>query len=315
MFFRFMLLSSSIVYLAGFVIIFFISRNLSRPVIEMKRITHKMANLEFDEKLIVKGSDEIGELITSVNQMAVNLSEAIDALHASNEKLELELSKERSLEKMRRRFVSDVSHELKNPISVILGYADGLIQNIPKTEEARQEYFKIIADEANGMNALVKNLLDLSSYEAGTFTLNKETFDLSELIESTVKRLRYLADDKEVHLEFQSNNRHELTADKLRIGQVINNLLGNAFQYVNDDGTIRIAMEQSDGRTKLTVGNTGPVIPAKDLELIWNSFYQVKTGHGGSGLGLAIVKSIVELHCGSCRAYVQDGFNCFEVVL
>ncbi len=315
LFYRFMLLTSGIVYLVGFVMIYFISGSLSRPIKDMKRITRKMANLEFDEKLTVKGSDEISELTSSVNQMADSLSGTIKDLHQSNERLEKELSKERSLEKMRRRFVSDVSHELKNPISVILGYADGLLQNVPKTAASKKEYYTIIADEAGSMNELVKNLLDLSSYESGAITLDKETFDLNDLYLSAVERFSYITNEKNIQVEYQPHGPCELTADRLRINQVIVNLLGNAFKYVNDGGTIRIDLEQPHGRTRMTISNTGPLIPKKDLRMIFNSFYQTDTQHSGHGLGLAIVKSIVRLHRGSCRAYIQEPFNCFEVIL
>ena len=315
LFYQFMLMTSGIIYIVGLVLIFFISGSLSRPITEMKRITRKMANLEFDEKLPVKGSDEIGELTASVNQMADSLSGTIQALHSSNEKLEKELSKERSLEKMRRRFVSDASHELKNPISVILGYADGLLQNIPKTAAAKTEYYHIIADEANAMSTLVKNLLDLSSYEAGTFTLERETFDLHELISSAIERFGYITGEKNIRIDYQPQGRWEMTADRMRINQVVVNLLGNAFMYADDGGTIQIHLEKMDGRTKLTIANTGPLIPNKDLALIFNSFYRADTQTSGSGLGLAIVKSIVDLHDGSCRAYVRDTFNCFEIVV
>ena len=315
MFFSFMLISSAIVYSVGMLIIFLISGNLSRPVVEINRVTRKMANLEFDERLVVKGSDELAELTQSVNRMADALSRSILDLHQSNEKLAQELSKERSLEKMRRRFVSDVSHELKNPISVILGYADGLVQNVPKTDEAKREYYGIIADEANGMNELVKNLLSLSSYESGSFTLDKETFSLYELIQNAMERFRYISKEKNVHITLAVAPACELYADRLRINQIIGNLLGNAFKYVNAGGNISIAAEQADGKTRLTVRNTGPLIPQQALDLIWNSFYQVHTDTRGSGLGLAIVKSIAEMHGGSCRAYTEGAFNCFEVIL
>ena len=315
MFFSFMMLSSVVVYLIGLGIIFLIARNLSRPVAELNRVTRKMANLEFDETLAVKGGDELAELTHSVNQMAGKLSGTIGALHQSNERLEKELSKERSLEKMRRRFVADVSHELKNPISVILGYADGLRQNVPKTKKDQQEYYEIIADEASGMNDLVKNLLDLSSYESGSFTLKKENFSLRELAGQTMERFNYIQNEKDVRIDLIADGPCELTADRLRMGQVLGNLLGNAFKYVDDHGSIRIAIQQSDEEMKLTVANSGPLIPAKELELIWSSFYQVNTQRSGKGLGLAIVKSIVELHGGTTRAYTEDGFNCFEVVV
>ena len=315
MFFNFMMGTSVVIYLVGFMIIFFISGSLTRPISEMKRITRKMAKLEFDEKLEVNNSDEIGELMTSVNQMADELAGTIEALHSSNNQLERELSKERSLEKMRRRFVSDVSHELKNPISMILGYADGLVQNVPKTDADKREYYEIIVDEASRMNELVKNLLDLSSYESGTFTIEKEIFDLNELIGNAIERFGYIMDKKNVHIDYDAAAQFELMADRLRINQVIINLLGNAFKYVDDNGSIKIELEKTEERTKMTIANTGPLIPDKDLELIWNSFYQVDTDRNGNGLGLAIVKSIIDLHQGSCRAYTTDQYNCFEIIL
>ena len=315
MFFNFMLATSGVIYFVGFMIIYLISGGLSRPIIEMKRVTRKMANLDFDEKLEVKGRDEIGSLMASVNQMADELSGSIQALSASNKKLERELSKEKSLEKMRRRFVSDVSHELKNPISMILAYADGLMQNVPKTEADKREYYGIISDEAGRMNELVKNLLDLSSYESGTFTLEKETFDLSDLIDNAIERFSFITEKKNVFIDYNPGDRFELNADRLRINQVIINLLGNAFKYVDDNGSIKIVLEKMDGRTKILIANTGPLIPDNELELIWNSFYQANTDSSGNGLGLAIVRSIVQLHQGTWRAYTTAQYDCFEVIL
>ena len=168
---------------------------------------------------------------------------------------------------MRRRFVSDVSHELKNPISMILGYADGLVQNVPKTDADKREYYEIIVDEANRMNELVKNLLDLSSYESGTFTIEKEIFDLNELIGNAIERFGYIMDKKNVHIDYDADAQFELMADRLRINQVIINLLGNAFKYVDDNGSIKIELEKTEERTKMTIANTGPLIPIR----IWNS--------------------------------------------
>lgn len=246
MFSAFMLRASAAVYVIGCVLIFIVSGFFSRPVVRMGNITRKMANLDFDEKLKVKSNDEVGELMTSINLMADELSGTIGHLNDVNRKLERELSKEKSLEKMRRRFVSDVSHELKNPISVILGYADGLVRHMPKTEKEREEYCGIIADEAKRMNQLVKDLLDLSAYESGTFTIEKTQFDVNTLIEDALERLEHLYENKKLHIEYDEETRHEIYADRLRSGQVIINLLGNAFKYVNENGIIRICMEQQD---------------------------------------------------------------------
>ncbi len=315
MFFSFMMLSSIVVYLVGLVIIFLISQSLSKPLTELNRVTRKMASLNFDETLAVKGNDELAELTGSVNQMADALSGTIGKLHQSNEQLEQELRKERSLESMRRRFVADVSHELKNPISVILGYADGLRMGLPKTQKETQEYYEVIVDEASGMSDLVKNLLDLSSYESGSFTLHKEPFSLRELANQVIERFSNIQDEKDVRIELMADGPCELTADRLRINQVLSNLLGNAIKYVDDRGSIRLELHQEGGNIRLIVANSGPPIPTQELKLIWNSFYRVNTQRSGNGLGLAIVKSIAEMHGGSVHAYTEDGFNCFAVTL
>ncbi|QUI24326.1 GHKL domain-containing protein [Vallitalea pronyensis] len=315
MFYSFMLLTSIAVYLVGIIISFIIAKGVSKPIIKMKETTYKMADLQFDEKLIVRSYDEVGELMNSVNQMADALSEAIHALKVSNHQLTRELSKEKSLEKMRRRFVSDVSHELKNPISLILGYADGLVQKIPKSEEAKEEYYSIIVDEASRMHTLVKDLLDLSGYESGTFTIDMEPFIVNELIDNALERLHFMTDNKTVRIDYDTHRQYVLTADRLRTSQIIINLLSNAFKHVNDNGTIKIELSKQTQGLKILIANTGVLIPDKELDQIWNSFYQIDTENRGNGLGLAIVKSIVKLHEGSYRAYTQNGYNCFEIIL
>lgn len=315
MFFYFMFRTSILVYVIGVFVIYLIAGSISSPIVKMKRITKRMANLHFDEKLEVESKDEVGDLMNSINLMADELSGAINALSDSNHKLSKELSKEKSLEKMRRRFVSDVSHELKNPISMILAYADGLVQKIPRTEADKEEYYKIIMDEASRMNKLVKDLLDLSGYESGSFTIVKEPFIINELIDNAIERFSYIMDEKTIEIQYDACQRYELTADRLRISQVIINLLSNAFKHVNDHGIIKIELSNELGKLKLLIANTGELIPPNELNEIWNSFYQVNTGHKGNGLGLAIVKGIVELHNGSCRAYTIDGYNCFEIIL
>ncbi len=217
---------------------------------------------------------------------------------------------------MRRRFVSDVSHELKkNPISMILGYADGLVQKIPKTEATKEEYYGIIVDEASRMHKLVKDLLDLSGYESGTFTIDVEPFIVNELIDNALERLGFMTDEKTVHIDYDIDKQYTLTADRLRTSQIIINLLSNAFKHVNDNGIIKIELSRQKEGLKILIANTGELIPDKELDQIWNSFYQVDTESKGNGLGLAIVKSIVKLHEGSCRAYTQDVYNCFEIIL
>lgn len=121
--------------------------------------------------------------------------------------------------------------------------------------------------------------------------------------------------EKTVNVEYNPAKRYEIYADRLRIGQVIMNILSNAFKYVNDGGKVKIDLSEQGNQFKILVANTGKLIEEKDLDQIWNSFYRISTDVKGNGLGLTIVKSIVELHKGRCRAYTQDGYNCFEIIL
>lgn len=315
MFDAFILRVAAVIYLIGIVVIYFITKHLTKPILDMAQMTAKVATLEFGEALEPKGADETRQLMASINTMSDNLKGTIEALNQANEQLAQELSKERSLEKMRRQFVSDVSHELKNPLAMVIGYADGLKQGIVKTETGRQDYYDIILDESQRMNRLVKDLLELSGYESGTFTIERETFILENLVGEVIERFDHVMNDRSIQVMYDDTIGHELYADRLRIHQVLVNLLDNAYKHVNESGTIRIDRQKTEEGLKLTISNTGVLMPEDALEDIWNSFYQVNTQSKGNGLGLAIVKSIVKLHGGRCVAYVKDGFNCFEVVI
>ena len=319
MYFAFMQRASVVVFIIGIIILFFITRWLTKPIIEMNKVTLKMANLDFDHQLLVQSEDEIGQLKNSINSMAHSLSTSIDALTDVNAQLEIELSKERSLEKMSRRFVSDVSHELKNPLASMMSYTDGLIHGIPKTEETKQEYYQILLDETNRMNRLVKDLLDLSAYESGSYTLNREAFALGELVFSAKERFDHLYNRSDVSFKYEAIPDDRLYADRSRINQVIVNLLSNAYKHVDHEGQIQVHLSQENDLTSLNICNTGKEIPKEERDKIWQSFYQVETENQGNGLGLSIVKSIIELHGGTCRCYVtkknQVIFNCFEVTL
>ncbi|SHH44409.1 Signal transduction histidine kinase [Clostridium grantii DSM 8605] len=313
-FLLFLTIITLVIYILAFIIIIFMASLISRPIVTLKDAAEKIASLDFTGALKEEGDDEIGELYVSVNKMSKELSNNINALNESNSKLEKELSREKNLENMRRRFVSDVSHELKNPISVILGYADGLQRGLPKTKEDINYYVQVILDEGIRMNGLIKDLLDLSSYESGSFTLVKEDILLNELLETCINKFEYLSDEKFIKVDVYAEENCLIQGDSLRIGQVIINLLSNAFKYVDEKGNIVINLKRTSNKVTLTICNTGLLIPETELENIWNSFYQVDTVKDGNGLGLSIVKSIVTLHNGQIKAYVESNMNCFQVI-
>lgn len=184
----FLLFASAIVYLIGIIIIYLYAKHFTKPIVQIQKAAEGISKLEFNEPINVYSKDEVGSLVVSINKMAATLSENIDALNQSNFQLEQELSKERNLDVMRQRFVSDVSHELKNPISMIIGYADGIERGIPKTEEDKAYYAHVIHEEGKKMNRLVKDLLELSSFTSKTVSLELQEISLSELIHEVIER-------------------------------------------------------------------------------------------------------------------------------
>jgi signal transduction histidine kinase len=314
-FLQFLIIITTIVYVFAFIAIFISANRIAKPIINLKDATEKIAAMEFDIVLDEKGHDEINSLAVSINTMARKLHWNIETINLTNFKLERELSKEKNLESMRRRFVSDVSHELKNPISMIIAYAEGLIRNIPKTEENKNRYYQVIFEEGNKVNELISDLLDLSSYQSGTFTIHKEAVNLTELVSNALERYDDIGKIKKINVFWDKSKQIEAYGDPMRLGQVIMNLLSNAIKNVDDNGKIHITTEKYGKKSKLIIRNTGNLIPEKEFENIWESFYQVDTNTEGKGLGLAITKSIVDLHQGSIRVYIQDEMNCFEVII
>lgn len=304
-----------IVYLVSIIVIYIVTDKITNPVIELNNVAKKISQLDFDERVESVRNDEIGELIDSVNLMAGSLSKNLEELKETNLKLEQELSKEKNLESMRRRFVSDVSHELRNPISMIMAYSEGLKMRIPKNQEAYDNYYDVIYEEGNKMNQLISDLLDLSSYQAGTFTIKKEVFDFGDLVKNSLEHLEYLIYEKKINPLINIQEDCMINADRLRIDQVLTNLLVNALKHVNLEGSLLVRLENVENYAKLTISNSGKLIPEDELDNIWNSFYQLDTDSKGHGLGLAIARSIIDMHDSTIRAYVEDGLNCFEVSL
>jgi len=307
----FLTISSIVVYVIGCFLVYILADRFTRPIITLKEKAEKMASLDFSEKVMVASNDEIGELVNSVNTMETALSISIENLNATNSLLSRELNKERSLEKMRRRFVTDVSHELKNPISMIVGFAEGLEKGIAESQEDQSYYAGVIKGEGQRMNRLVSDLLDISSYESGSFSLNMEAFDLAGLLLKTLDKYRQLAEKSDITISVSGTNRAIVYGDRARMEQVFTNLLDNAFKHVDRKGMICAQVTLAKGKVKLSLANTGNLIPESELENIWESFYQVDTMTEGNGLGLTIVKNIVELHGGSISVGIEDHMNVF----
>lgn len=287
------------------------SKNVSKPILEIKDTADRIANLDFSKNVDVKTDDELGMLAKAINTMSYNLQNTLNSLKEANKKLEEDIEKERKLEKMRKDFIATTSHELKTPISLIQGYLEAFKDDIFPMED-KDYYIDILLDETKKMGNLVNDMLDLSQLESGKYTLQIEKFDLSLLVKKVVNKFKANINEKNINLDLNVSEAI-VDGDFNRIEQVISNFLTNAIRHT--DGKIKINLLKELDYVKLDVINSGNRIPEEEIENIWSKFYKIdKSGnkkYGGTGLGLSIVKNIIDLHDGEVGVNNLEDGVCF----
>ena len=279
---------------------YFFSKSFTKPILELNKITENMASLDFTQTSNIKSEDEIGELSKNINFLSSKLDSTISELNEKNQKLMEDIERERKIDEMRKEFVSNVSHELKTPIALIQGYAEGLRSNVMEDDESKDFYCNVIVNESGRMNQLVKDLLNLSQIESGYYQLDKEVFNVSSMIDSVIIKYRTMFEEKNIKLSVIKNEDIIGYGDMVRIEQIIINYINNALNHVDDKKLITITVKQLEDKIRIFVFNSGQPILEEDLDKIWISFYKVDKArtrsYGGSGLGLSIVKGIQDLH-------------------
>ena len=284
----------------GIIAAFVLSSYISRPIKQLSNIAERMSELDFDIKYDGKDKGEIGLLGKSMNYMSQKLEENISQLKAANLELQRDIDKKEKLEKMRTDFLSNVSHELKTPIALIQGYAEGLKEGITDDPESMDFYCSVIMDEAAKMNNMVKRLLTLNQIEFGEDELVMERFDINELVKSVVSANELRATQKNLSITYDIlDTPLYVWADEYKVEEVVTNYLSNAINHCCNENIIKIKVGQIDkDNVRVSVFNTGNNIPEADLEHIWEKFYKVDKArtreYGGNGIGLSIVKAIVE---------------------
>ncbi|MBW7473919.1 HAMP domain-containing histidine kinase [Paenibacillus oenotherae] len=277
---------------------------LTRPLRSLNELAGRLASLDFSVRIQWRRKDEIGELARTFDFLADNLQGALAELHEANDKLREDIEREKALERIRRDFIAGVSHELKTPLSLIGGYAEGLQDNIG-TGAKRERYVEVILDETRRMSAIVGDMLDLSQLESGQYRLNLEPFDAAELLKESAARADALGAERHVLVKVSvppadEDGIVEVLADRFRIGQVLTNLVTNAVRHTPDKGTVTLAAARDGAEWRFTVHNEGDPIAEEELPRIWSQFYRVDKARaresGGTGIGLAIVKQILDLH-------------------
>lgn len=297
---QFMAFTGLLVLLSGGTWAFLVARKFTEPILELNRIAQNMACLNFSLKCTVTRSDELGELGRSINHLSEQLDSAIIELSRKNQQLMADVERERALDGMRKSFVSSVSHELKTPLALIQGYAEGLRENVAGDEAGRNYYCSIIIDEAEKMDKLVKDLLNLSQIESGLFQLNRSDFDLLALISDMIKKYQTILANKEITLTVDSTAGCYAHGDSLRVEQVLLNLFTNAIYHADFAKVIKIGVMDTGNKLKVSVFNSGRPIPEESLDKLWTSFYKIDKArtreHGRYGLGLSIVRAIQQQH-------------------
>lgn len=285
----------------GIIAAFVVSTYITRPIKQLSNIAEKMSEMDFDARYEGSDKGEIGLLGKSMNNMSEKLEQNIAELKKANLELKKDIDKKEKLEIMRTDFLSNVSHELKTPIALIQGYAEGLKEGITDDPESMEFYCDVIMDEANKMNTMVKRLLTLNQIEFGNDEPEMERFDINELIASVADANAIRAGQKNMSIVFDNRNEHNYVwADEYKTEEVLTNYISNALNHCDGKRAIEVRTEKSEngGTITVTVYNSGKNIAYEDLERIWEKFYKTDKArtreYGGNGIGLSIVKAIMD---------------------
>ena len=295
---RFLLSIGSVLILVGIISVWFFSKRLTDPILELALLSDRMADLDFEAKYTSGGCDEIGELGANFNRMSEKLESTICELKCANNRLKEDIEQKEKLEKMRNEFLGNVSHELKTPIALIQGYAEGLKEGVNDDPRDREFYCDVIMDEAAKMNQMVRNLLTLNQLEFGDEDIVFERFDLTELIRGILQSMEILAEQEGIRVIFRQEQRVYVWADEFKVEQVVRNYVSNAFHHVDKEKVVEVRIRTEENKARVTVFNTGAPIAEEDVGHIWEKFYKADKAHtreyGGNGIGLSIVKAIME---------------------
>lgn len=279
-------------------LVLWLSSRVTKPILELADISERMKHLDFNAKYSGNNRTEIDVLGNNINELSEALETTISELKTANNELLKDIERKEQIDGMRKDFLSNVSHELKTPIALIQGYAEGLKEGINDDAESREFYCDVIMDEAAKMNTMVKKLLTLNQLEFGNEIVNLERFDIAALIRNYVASAEILIRHKGVSVRMEDHGAVYVWGDEFRVEEVFMNYFSNALNYAQGDKIIDVRIRSEGRRVRVSVFNTGRPIPAESVAHIWEKFYKVDKArtreYGGSGIGLSIVKAIME---------------------
>ncbi|WP_169089757.1 HAMP domain-containing sensor histidine kinase [Paenibacillus sp. PL91] len=300
-------LKQYVVYLAPVIVLLAIilsliySRIVSRPLVLLSRSAARLAKLDFTEQPTIHSKDEFGELSRSMVAMSRNLDIAMQELTHANVRLQEDVEEKQRSEQLRKELIANISHELKTPLGIVKGFAEGLQDEV--ASEKRERYLALIVNETDRMNALIMDMLELSKFEAKAIQLQPRSIALASFIQRVGDSFAQQLEMKQLQLRINANEEEGLyvQADPRRLEQVILNFMSNAIRHAVENSTITIDIQRMPlGKVTTVIENRGPAIPKEDISRIWDHFYRAERSRdrktGGTGLGLAIIKHILELH-------------------
>ncbi len=276
------------------------SKLISKPLTRMNNVAKKMSNMDFSQRCSVTSKDEIGNLANTLNFLSMNLQDALADLKDKNIQLQKDIDKERALESMRKDFVASVSHELKTPIGIIEGYAEGIKDGIVDAEKSKL-YLETIIDESQKMSKLVSNMLELSKLESGVIKPSFEVFNINRLINKVIRKHTENAASHKLNLLYKPETEYSyVSADTFQMEQVLTNLITNAIKYTPENNDIIISISENNDLFRISVINKGSHIDDDKIEHLFDKFYRIDKARqrntNSTGLGLPIVKNILEIH-------------------
>ena len=279
------------------------SRMITKPVLEISRISEKMSDLQLDWTVDEQRTDELGTLGKSLNRLSRNLSAALSDLQNANRKLEADIEHEKELEQARTNFFSAVSHELKTPVTIIKGQLEGMLLGIGAYKD-REKYLTRSLEIVNTLETMVHEILTISRLETGGPDFKKDCLDGVQIIKSYLSETEDLIAEKDLQIHLDAPPSALIAGNKLLMEKVFSNLIGNAIKYSPQGASIYISVYMEHGQIEFSVENTGAHIPEESIPKLFDAFYRVEQSRsrktGGSGLGLYIVQEILHHHGSEC---------------
>ena len=277
----------------------FLTRRITKPIIALTDLSKRMTNLDFQAKYVSqKNKNEVDVLGEHMNELSQTLEKTILELKQANHDLQEDIALKEENQRRQQEFIANVSHELKTPIALIQGYAEGLEEGVSDDQESREYYCDVIIDEAKKMNRMVLSMISLNQIESGNSQMTYDHFDIVELLKGMLQSMQILFDQEGIIYDFPYTEPVMVYADEYAVEQVVNNYLSNAIHYAKYDKRVDVKLVCEGQRVRISVFNTGDPIPQESIGQIWDKFYKVDKArtreYGGTGIGLSLVKAIMD---------------------